>query len=156
MNSEESLPPEDRYADLIPDWLDAIKLMASQSEAFDSLNHGEGHALLVLLKTGSGLSAGEMSEAMGLTTGRTANILRRLEDKGLIERGVVPSNRRKASIALTAEGRARAVELSNHFRRRAAEALDALGREDAEAFMRIVRKLAAHKGLPPTRRTPPA
>ena len=140
MDSETEL--ENRFADLIPDWLEALKTMASQSEAFDLLNHGEGHAMLLLLKSDSGLSAGEMSQAMGITTGRMANILRRLEEKCLIDRTVVPSNRRKAVITLTEEGHVYATDLSAHMKKRAVSVLEALGRDDAETLIRILRKLA--------------
>ena len=142
---------ESRYADLVPEWLDALKLMAAQSQAFDSLNHGEGPALLLLLKADAGLSAGAMSETMGITTGRMANILRRLEEKKLVDRTVVPSNRRKASITLTDEGRAYARGLYDHIRRRAISVLDVLGRDDAETLIRILRKLADNVG---SERTP--
>ena len=140
MDSETEL--ENRFADLIPDWLEALKTMASQSEAFDLLNHGEGHAMLLLLKSDSGLSAGEMSQTRGLTTGRMANILRRLEEKSLVDRTVVPSNRRKAVITLTEEGHTYAADLSAHMKKRAVSVLEALGRDDAETLIRILRKLA--------------
>lgn len=133
-----------RYTDLIPDWLDALRTMASQSEAFDSLNHGESHALILLSKSDSGLSAGALSETMGITTGRMANILRRLEEKGLVDRTVVPSNRRMASIELTEEGRDHAAALLDSMQQKAVAVLEALGRDDAETLIRILRKLAAN------------
>lgn len=136
---------EERYADLLPAWLDAVKTMASQSEAFGSLNHGEGHALLVLSRTQIGLSAGELAQAMGITSGRMANILRKLEHKGLTLRSAVPQNRRKSSIELTESGKVAAAELRSKIQQRSLTILETLGREDSEALIRILKKLADEK-----------
>ena len=53
------------------------------------------------------MSAGELSQATGLSTAATTTLLDRLEEKGYIRRGRDPEDRRRIRAELTEEGRER-------------------------------------------------
>lgn len=130
------------FDDLIPLWFEAVKVIIAQKEEFSPLNKGEGAALLLLANSAHDLSAGELSAALGISTGRTANILHQLENKGFVERTILDSNRRKTKISLTKAGNTHATEAFERAQKKAAEVLQKLGREDAEELIRILKKLA--------------
>lgn len=133
---------DDDYIDLIAEWMSTLRLMLEHGEGYQDVNRGEGLALLILDRSKAGLSAGMLSEAMHLTTGRMANILKQLEAKGYIERSHDPQNRRRTVITLTEAGGEHVGELYEEAKSRAAVVLRKLGREDTEELIRIFRKLA--------------
>lgn len=130
------------YFDILDELLGTLKTMATQTSAIDHASHGESQALLILAKATDGLSAGGLGSAMGITTGRTANILRQLEHKEFVTKTVDPANRRKAIITLTPLGVQAASELAEHLRKRILEVFRKLGREDSLELIRIMKKLA--------------
>lgn len=62
---------------------------------------------LLLLSLEEPLTAGELSEASGLTTGGTSGVLDRLERSGLIARQSDPDDRRRVVVRLTPDARDR-------------------------------------------------
>jgi DNA-binding MarR family transcriptional regulator len=70
------------------------------------LMHAEYKLLLQLRAEASaqGLSAGELSRALVMSSGGMTNLLDRLEDDGLIRRGSDPSDRRSVLVTLTPKG----------------------------------------------------
>ena len=69
---------------------------------------GESGVLLYLYHTGAPMYAGELTERLGLTTGRVANILKELEREGLIARTPDDRDRRRVLVSLTGKGEAEA------------------------------------------------
>ena len=105
---------------------------------------GETGALLTLRLANRHMLSGEFVEKMGLTTGRVANILRRLEEKGLIERRSDREDGRHVLVALTAEGERQAEAQYEAFFTAHKNRLTWLGEEDAQALMRLLRRLLAY------------
>ncbi|MGI6105288.1 MAG: MarR family winged helix-turn-helix transcriptional regulator [Raoultibacter sp.] len=122
-------------------WHELIKILSNRKERFSHLNNGEGKALLTLFADPEGLSAGELSAKLGVTTGRMANILHQLEDKHFIERTIQPENRRKSLITLTDEGTTHVQDLLSEAHQKSSQLINRLGKEDAQELIRIMRKL---------------
>lgn len=140
---------KDEFDDLIPAWFELIKGLVKQKESFSPMSQGEGRALLLLSSSPEGLCSGELCARMNLTTGRMANILHQLDDKGYIEREAVPTNRRKTKITLTAAGVHHIDTIMCEAKSKASDVLRRLGREDAETLIRIFKKLADNECGPP-------
>lgn len=99
---------------------------------------GETALLMTLFRKEVALSPGELADASHVSSARVANILRSLEEKGLVTRSHSDSDRRRVEVSLTDAGRADAE--ARHARRQAsvAEYLSALGEDDARELVRIV------------------
>jgi DNA-binding MarR family transcriptional regulator len=71
------------------------------------LVHPEYKVLLHLRSEGAqdGVSAGDLSRSMVMSSGGMTNLLDRLENDGLIRRGSDPSDRRSVLLTLTPKGR---------------------------------------------------
>jgi DNA-binding MarR family transcriptional regulator len=103
-------------------------------------NRGEDGVVLCLFASEGTLLAGELGEQTGLSTGRIANILRKLESKGLVSRVQDELDRRCVHVSLTEEGEAYARELRDSAVAAHGELLESLGTTDATEFVRIFRR----------------
>lgn len=103
-------------------------------------NRGEDGVVLCLYSSECALLAGELGERTGLSTGRIANILRKLETKGLVKRMQDELDRRCVHVSLTEQGRAYAQGLKNSAVQAHGELLERLSSTDATEFVRIVRR----------------
>ena len=102
---------------------------------------GERGVLLYLYHVGHPLYPGELTEKLGLTTERIANILKVLEKGNLIVRSMDAEDRRRVRVALTPEGEAAA-------RRQNAQAVafherivSRLEPEEARNFVNAIRRM---------------
>ena len=101
---------------------------------------GESFALHHLVHR-NGLSyPSELLEEAGTSSARIAAILKSLEKKGHIVRGVDPEDRRKTVVTLTEEGLQRANEELEEIHRNFREVFNRLGKNDTEEFLRILRR----------------
>ncbi|MCH4210371.1 MAG: MarR family winged helix-turn-helix transcriptional regulator [Bacilli bacterium] len=78
------------------------------------VGRGEGKIIMHLYKNRKReVSCGELSAFLQVRTGRTANALKNLERKGLIQRSVSSEDRRKTAVSLTPSGvkKAKAMDL---------------------------------------------
>ena len=99
--------------------------------------------LLMHVKRQNGLVLpSELSEAMSVSTARVARLLNTLEDRGLVQRSMDLSDRRKIVVTLTVEGERYLEAVYERTHKRASAVIDALGAEDTEAFIRIAEKIA--------------
>ena len=103
--------------------------------------HGE-HMMLGLVYHSEGIAPGELAVKMNASTAYIAKLLRNLEEKGLIIRTTDPSDRRRTLITLTEKGRKQSEEDMSFVHSRTKEMLEYLGDEDAEHFIRILRKFS--------------
>ena len=101
---------------------------------------GEDGVLLWLYYSGKDMFSGDIVRKLGLTSGRVANILKALEKKGYIIRKSDGTDARRVIVSLTPRGREyiRGVRTKNIDRR--ANFLEKLGEEDAECYLRLVRR----------------
>lgn len=134
---------EEESAELFAEWIRMVKQILKQSESFQSLNRGEGLALLLLEDHDQGLSPGELCESMTLTSGRMSNILRQLESKGYIDRHTDPTNHRKSVIAITPNGERYIDDLSKRAQQHMRTMSEKLGPDDFHELTRIIKKLIA-------------
>ncbi len=108
----------------------------------NDLSQGEMAVLEYLSFDRAGASAGELTDAFGVGTSRTAAILNTLERKGLAVRRPDARDGRKVLVYITDAGRREAEEKRLLAIEHMAEFLDLLGEADTWEFMRIVRKAA--------------
>lgn len=98
--------------------------------------------LLMHLKRQSDLVLpSELSEVMSVSTARITRLLNTLEDRGLIQRSMDLSDRRKIVVKLTEAGERYLKEVYKRTHRRASAVIDALGAEETETFIRIAEKI---------------
>lgn len=121
---------------LIQMHFDHLKELYRLSDAV--IAQGEDGVLLCLYRVNRSMLPGEIMSRMGLTTGRVANILRRLEEKGLVLRLQDADDRRRVHVSLTDAGVEAAKALHRDFTRRQASLLDYLGDEDAREALRLL------------------
>ena len=135
--------------------------LAAKERALDAYDeaglHPYHHAVLAVLDEGSRETQGQIADALGYDRGQLVGLLDELEGHGLIERKRDPSDRRRQSVRMTAEGkraltklRALALQLEDDF----------LGQLDdgQRAQLRELLRLLAQQHLPHCafRQSPPS
>ena len=101
---------------------------------------GEAGVLLCLHQQGDSMLSGELMERMGLTTGRIANILKQMEQKGLIARCHDSGDRRRVYVSLTELGASCAEERLRQMNEAHVRILENLGEEDAKELVRLMER----------------
>lgn len=103
-------------------------------------SRGEDLALLLLHARNDAVYAGEFTTALGLTTGRVANLLKQLERKGYITRKPDPEDRRKIRISLTETGISRAHEAYECMLKDYIWLMEGLGEQDSQQLIRVLKQ----------------
>lgn len=101
-------------------------------------SRGETVMLLCLSRAEGALLSGELADKSGLSTGRTANLLRQLEAKGLVLRRRDEVDRRKTYVWLTDAGTDEAERQQRALEQSRKELLRYLGEDDAREFVRLL------------------
>ena len=104
-------------------------------------SRGELRLLMHLKRQSDLVLPSELSEVMSVSTARIARLLNTLEDRGLIQRSMDLSDRRKIVVKLTEAGERYLKEVYKRTHRRASAVIDALGAEETETFIRIAEKI---------------
>lgn len=94
------------------------------------------------MKNKDGILSGELSAAIGLSRGRSSNIIKSLERKGYLTRTTDQTDARQVHIRLTEAGADRAREQYDKVIDITVRLLLELGEEDADEFLRIVERIA--------------
>lgn len=104
---------------------------------------GRGEALVInyLSSTKDNIYPKDISKALKLTTARIAAILKNLEKHGIITRTPDPLDNRQTVVKLTDMGLAMASARKEKLIQATARMLEALGEDDAKAYIRIQKKL---------------
>lgn len=102
---------------------------------------GEVLALNYLAANGNQAYPKDMSKALMLTTARIAAMLKSLEGQGMVTRTPDPADNRQVIVSLTKKGAALVEERLSGMIHSVAKMLEALGEEDAKAYVRIQAKL---------------
>ena len=114
-----------------------IKMERTMAQAV----RGEVLALNYLAASGNRAYPKDMSRALMLTTARVAAMLRSLEGQGLVTRTPDPADSRQVIVSLTEKGVTLVQERRTGMIRSVSKMLEALGEEDAKAYVRIQAKL---------------
>lgn len=101
---------------------------------------GETAVLMSLCRAEVPLTPTQLGALAHVSSARVANILRTLEEKGLVTRTHSAADRRSVSVELTDAGRARASEVRAGRTQAVARYLEALGPADAAELVRIAHR----------------
>jgi DNA-binding MarR family transcriptional regulator len=143
--------PSTKKQELVARLIAAFRTSGNQDAAFDNLaterlgiNQTDLHCLNAIENAG-GLTAGQLADAVGLTTGAVTGVLDRLDRAGFARRVPDPEDRRRVKIEVTPEFYARAGEIWGPL---AAEWEETLGsRFTAAELARIVDFLELSAGI---------
>jgi len=105
------------------------------------ITQGEMMILGYLISKKDGVSAGELSEKLDLTTPRVASALNSLSKKGFIERSRNPSDKRIVIVNITAAGKKIILERREEAVSMAEQLLQKLGERDASELIRIMKRI---------------
>ena len=100
--------------------------------------HGVIHALAC---SASPLTPSELATLGRLSSARVANVLRSLEEKGLVTREHSQADRRRVTVSLTEAGRAEDKRHKAEFEELASDFLAQLGEKDTREMLRILRRV---------------
>jgi DNA-binding MarR family transcriptional regulator len=102
------------------------------------VNRTDGRCLDVIQQTGQ-ISAGELAERAGLTSGSLTAVVDRLEAKGYVRRVADPEDRRRVLLEVTDELQHRALELWGPLAHRGIPHLEKLSTSEIELLIRYMR-----------------
>jgi DNA-binding MarR family transcriptional regulator len=134
-------------SDLLDELVSEFRISGNQEDAFDNLaaerlgvNRTDLHCLNTIENRG-GLTAGELAEEVGLTTGAVTGVVDRLERVGFGRRVPDPDDRRRVKVEVTPKFYSRAEKIWGPLRADWEAALS--GRYTAEQLERIAEFLRA-------------
>lgn len=103
---------------------------------FNDSNTGIGFAVKLLYSAEENrLSAGAISEAMGVSTARVAVLLKKMENKGLISRESDRADARVTVVCLSEAGKNLAEQMQENMLRHISYVIDRVGMEKLKHFM---------------------
>lgn len=135
----------DSYKELARAFLDEMesrRLLPPHPDEVSASMRGEMAVLRLLEHRRQRISAGEISRVLDMTTPRIAAVLNSLEKKGMIERGGDARDRRRVLVALTQKGNACCQAKKDAVLTRLAMVFEAIGPQDTEAFIRVMRRVS--------------
>ena len=112
------------------------------SQELATLERGIFFALNFLMLHKNSAYPKDLSRGMGVSSARVAALLNHLEKEGLIRRSPDPKDSRQVIVSLTDSGVRAIRQKREEVLDIAAQTLEELGPEDAEALLRIQKKLA--------------
>lgn len=123
-------------------------------KVFNDSNTGIGFALKLLYSAEDNrLSAGAISEAMGVSTARVAVLLKKMESRGLITRESDRTDARVRVVCLSESGRTVAERMNCNIRQYIANVIDKVGMEKlvqlVELSIEVKTAMAASFSAPP-------
>ena len=134
--------------------MDKDILARKMMEAFDSINHqslfekmkttfkGENLILAMLMEMGGKATPGELMKNAECTAARLTAIAKSLETKGFVNRIQNAEDKRSTIIEMTAEGITRFMNMQKEAVESVFKLIEMLGENDAEEFVRLVRRLS--------------
>lgn len=108
-----------------------------------NFSRGEIGILIYLNFIKDGVSSGELSEYLTVSTGRVATALKSLEKKGFIVRRPDASDKRRVIVFITDAGRDFVIEGHNKGIAMTEKFLRKLSEEEAKEFVRLVKLIIA-------------
>lgn len=101
---------------------------------------GEGQILICLIEK-NGLTPGTLSDISELGSGRVANILKSMEEKGYIVRKKDDNDKRKVLVYITDEGKKWHEENKRRVEEEVDSVLKYIGEQDTKELIRILNKV---------------
>lgn len=111
------------------------------SSKMHNVHRGENGVIHALACSDRPLTPSELSALGHLSSARVANVLRSLEEKGLVTREHSQLDRRRVTVTLTKAGRARDEKNRAEFEGLTSAFLAQLGQRDAQDMARILRRV---------------
>lgn len=111
----------------------------------DDLSHGERRILGFLHFFQNGVSSGDLSEKLFLSTPRVASALNSLSKKGFIERNRDENDKRIVIVTITEAGKNFVIEEKEEAITMLENTLKKLGEQDAMEFVRIIKRITEIK-----------
>ena len=115
-----------------------VGLVGALTPVMVNSTRGETATLMTLSRAGAPMTPGQLGEHARVSSARVANILRALEEKGLVTRTHSAADRRSVEVSLTDAGRAEAERIRAERTKTVARYLSELGTDDATQLLRIV------------------
>jgi DNA-binding MarR family transcriptional regulator len=103
---------------------------------------GEAYALQYIANHDGDVGPGDISNAMDISTARMATVLNGLENKGWITRHFDSRDKRRTILRLTQAGAEQANHCMHKLTESTAKMLEYLGENDANEYIRILRRLS--------------
>ena len=104
---------------------------------------GQRRILVTLLRRG-GLTQKELQDELELSSGALSEILQKMEEAALVERTKSSDDKRQIELALTEEGKRRALQTKAHYSRTLKRMFACLNAEEKTRLGEILEKLVAH------------
>ena len=104
-------------------------------------SRGEMGILVYLYFIKDGMTSGELSEILSVSTGRVAAALKNLEKKALIVRSSNPSDKRKVHVFITDAGKKLVDDKHHKGIAMTEKVLKKLGEQDAKEFVRLIKRV---------------
>lgn len=104
-------------------------------------SRGEMGILIYLNFKQDGVTSGQLSEALHVSTGRVASALKSLEKKQLIVRRTYAEDKRRVYVHITDLGRQSILEKHEEAIGKMEKSLQKLGKEDAKKFVELTKRL---------------
>lgn len=117
-------------------------LKSPQNQQISRAMQGEKAVLDFLMAHGKKAHPKELSRMLAVSSARIACILNHMEEKELVIRTADESDNRQTIVVLTEKGTAISRKQHLELQRRIAQMLEDLGPEDADALLRITKKIA--------------
>ena len=111
------------------------------------ISKGEVAVLIYLSDIKDGAYASELSTYLDINTSRVAAILNSLCKKGYIKRVYDTHDRRKVHVYLTDEGKTFTNQKRELITTHVVEILEYLGEDDANEYIRIMKKMSEYNGF---------
>ena len=102
---------------------------------------GEMGILIYLAFKKDGVTSGQLSEALQVSTGRVATALKTLEKKHLIVRNADTVDKRRVNVYITDRGKQSIIKKHNQAIEQMENSLRKLGEEDAKKFVELTKRL---------------
>lgn len=121
---------------------------APPSELFKSIDENTAgiRAILHYLNETSGtVTAGKISEHMNVSTARVAVLLKKMTERGLIEKGSDPSDARVVVVKLSEDGKGMAEKMRNNVYSQVGAMIDKVGMERMMEFAEISNEIHSMK-----------
>ena len=110
-------------------------------EKMDESKRGMGFALLFLDSSEEQIFAGDLADAMCVSTARVAALLKTMENGGFITRSSSSKDARRTIVELTPEGQAKADAIKALLLHKTEMLFETVGEDDLREFLRISKRI---------------